>query len=196
MNLEISAPTLSAQLRSGTAGCHERMEQQLNSVWSDLSLPRYVRLLQRWMGFTQQWESSGQAVFAGELGAFFAARRKAPMIAADLEACGQSAEQIDALPVIPRDALAFADPSAALGILYVIEGSTLGGQIIAKRVRYQVGLTPHAGASYFSSYGANVMPMWRETKQVLDAPPFEVANEAVINGAKATFDFLAKWLRV
>jgi len=113
---------------------------------------------------------------------------------ADLKSCGLTDAQINALPLAPADALPFDEPSAALGILYVIEGSTLGGQVIAKRIREKLNLTPDLGGHYFSSYGANVMPTWRETKAVLDAPPIAVDADRVIHGAELTFEFLSTWL--
>lgn len=183
--------TLSAALRDRTRDSHERTEAALDLLGPGLTLDRYRRLLERWYGFEATWERHAPAVLGD---AFFAPRRRLPMLDADLHACGLTADQIAALPTVPDAALPFADRSAALGILYVIEGSTLGGQHVAKTVATRLGLSPDRGTAYFSSYGPDVGRFWRETKAQLDAPPFAADSEAVIAGAIAAFDYLGTWL--
>ena len=38
----------------------------------------------------------------------------------------------------------------ALGCLYVVEGSTLGGQVIARHLRQTLGVDPRCGGSFFA----------------------------------------------
>ena len=126
--------------------------------------------------------------------AYFAPRRRLPMLDADLRACGATGDQIAALPAVPETALPFADRPRALGILYVVEGSTLGGQHVARFVAGHLNLSPGHGTAYFASYGPDVGRRWRETKALLDAPPFAADPDAVIAGATAAFDYLGAWL--
>ncbi len=48
-----------------------------------------------------------------------------------------------------------------VGALYVVEGSTLGGQMIAKCLGQHLGLSADAGARFYSGYGAATASMWR-----------------------------------
>ena len=188
----MTGPTpLSTLLRERTRDAHEQTEAGLNVLGPGLTLEPYARLLGRWHGFESTWQRHAPAVL-GE--PYFAPRRKLPLLDTDLRACGRSAADIAALPAVPDNALPFTDRVAALGILYVVEGSTLGGQYVAKNIRDRLGLTPDHGIAYFSSYGADVGRRWRETKGLLDAPPFVADAEAVVAGAMATFEYLRTWL--
>lgn len=48
----------------------------------------------------------------------------------------------------------------ALGALYVIEGSMLGGMVIAKQLRKYPELA-QAGFNYFGHYGQDIGPIWK-----------------------------------
>jgi heme oxygenase len=161
----------------------------------DLKVDRYTRLLERWHGFEQAWGPAADRAIGYLLPEGFLARRKRlPMLNADLLSLGRTQQQIDALPVFPSSLLNWNDRSVALGTLYVIEGSTLGGQHVAKFIHARLGLTPQHGIAYFSSYGSEVGVRWRETKALLDAPPFPVNEDVVVESAIATFDLLGGWL--
>ena len=82
-----------------------------------------------------------------------------------------------------------------LGCLYVIEGASLGGQIIAKHLKANLGLTPETGASFFSGYGASTGDYWLAFKTLLT----EVAttldqDDQIVRSAKSTFQTLGDWL--
>ncbi len=48
-----------------------------------------------------------------------------------------------------------------VGVLYVIEGSTLGGQLISRSLNEHHGLTRNTGARFFYGYGENTAIMWQ-----------------------------------
>ena len=78
--------------------------------------------------------------------------------------------------------------------MYVLEGSALGGQFIARTLA-QAGLHPDRGAAYFHGWGPATARLWRETREVLntqlDSP--RLVELAGI-GARTTFDFLSAML--
>ena len=43
--------------------------------------------------------------------------------------------------------------SLAFGCLYVMEGATLGGQVIGRHVRQTLGVTPETGGRFHAAYG-------------------------------------------
>ena len=86
------------------------------------------------------------------------------------------------------------NPAAAFGAMYVIEGSTLGGTIIARRIRDALGLDETTGCAYFRSYGRATGAMWtafRRKLQCLSSPSFD---DAAVASAHRTFAAMQSWL--
>ena len=48
-----------------------------------------------------------------------------------------------------------------IGILYVLEGSTLGGQAISKIIVENYDFTPNTGGCFFSGYGEKTPSLWQ-----------------------------------
>lgn len=172
--------SLSQQLRESTRDAHEAMEQSLNLFHPEFTVEDYQQLLRQWYGFHAAWEPASAALFNGPMADFLQVRRKLAMLADDLG----SIEPAAPAPIM------WTDRSDALGTLYVIEGSTLGGQLITRKLldRYDVN------SAFFASYGPDIGRRWQETKHLLDQPPFEVDETKVIEGARRTFEFLQSWL--
>jgi len=91
-----------------------------------------------------------------------------------------------------------------LGYLYVMEGSTLGGQLISRHFRQTLGIELATGGAYFHGYGEQTGARWKETVQFLDAAPVVASNDpqvqaafvdAAVGGANDTFIHLREWLR-
>jgi heme oxygenase len=49
-----------------------------------------------------------------------------------------------------------------IGVLYTIEGSTLGGQFISRYLEKYKGMTSTSGACFFNGYGELTEAMWQE----------------------------------
>jgi heme oxygenase len=79
-----------------------------------------------------------------------------------------------------------------LGSVYVMEGSTLGGQVIGKALRSATWV-PEGGLRYFNPYGPRTGAMWRNFCVALDAVSASAAQE-VICGARDSFALLRDWL--
>lgn len=109
----------------------------------------------------------------------FAARRRTDRLGADLRALGVSAAQPD--PVPPPGSRA-----EALGRLYVLEGSALGGRVIRKQVaRAGDDLT---GLSFLDPYGDRLGETWRAFLAVLEREaPGEIERRRVVAGARTAF---------
>lgn len=50
---------------------------------------------------------------------------------------------------------------AALGCMYVLEGSTLGSQILSRSFRERFDIGRHNGGAYFHGYGELTGKMWK-----------------------------------
>lgn len=77
-----------------------------------------------------------------------------------------------------------------LGAMYVLEGSTLGGQVIARQLA-QAGITTRA---YFTGYGERTGPMWKAFCQLLTAEATPDNEEEIVQSAIFTFQTLHAWI--
>lgn len=113
-------------------------------------------------------------------------RRKSASLYSDLKVLGGA----------PGTAMATIRPvnslSEAMGSLYVLEGSTLGGLIIAGMLAKALpGL--EGCFSFFTAYGENTQGMWATFRSQLVVCSSVLDKEEVIAGAVNTFDGLADW---
>jgi heme oxygenase len=185
--------TVATALRSATRQAHQRLEQRLDIKSRFSTLPAYRAHLEGTWGFYAALEGClSRESFGGGL-PDYEMRRKLPLLTQDLLALGASEPQILALercPALP----ACQDPGSAFGCLYVIEGATLGGQTLAPMVQKKLGMTDR-GVRFLSSYGEEVMPMWRTFLSSLEAccalPETQASSE---RAAVETFAVLERWL--
>ncbi|NML63391.1 biliverdin-producing heme oxygenase [Massilia sp. RP-1-19] len=93
-----------------------------------------------------------------------------------------------ALPALPQFAF-------ALGALYVLEGSTLGGQIIMSALQAQLRIPVDIPGGFFAGRGEQTGPLWNEFRDALDVygQQYPEASADVIVGAKRTFDAIGNW---
>jgi len=85
--------------------------------------------------------------------------------------------------------LEFDNEHEALGAMYVIEGSTLGGNVIAKQLSKTEGFD-NVTFNFFGCYQENTGPMWKNFKKVLDTEVTEDHYKEVLSGAKKLYTFL------
>jgi heme oxygenase len=122
----ISPTSARGALRAATAVHHDRVD----AVFSRADLTDrtgYGRFLQAQAGAYLPVEAALERAGAANLVPDWSARRRAALLTADLTALGLSA------PEEPID-IAFDDPAAVLGGIYVLEGSRLGGALLGRDV--------------------------------------------------------------
>ncbi|WP_342151152.1 biliverdin-producing heme oxygenase [Methylorubrum sp. SB2] len=179
--------TLHARLRVATAEAHEALERDLDWQERVATLPGYRALLARLRGFHAAYEPAIAVALADE--AFFAPRRRLAALDADLAALGLDDAARAALPapLAPR----LAGEGAAMGALYVLEGSTLGGLVIGRHVGGLHGAgTPLA---YYAGRGREAGPLWRAFRERLDGLGAGQEQAAFAAGV-ATFETMRVWL--
>ncbi len=118
-------------------------------------------------------------------------RIKLPLLSADLRALGVGSDAQEQLPVC-RDLPVCDGLAAALGCLYVLEGASLGGQVISRHFNHSLNLNAHNGTAFFTGYGAATGPMWQAFTTRLMAAGADEA--ALVNSACETFLSLEQWL--
>jgi heme oxygenase len=173
-------------LRQTTADRHAHIDNLLG-LRKPFGRAHYARTLQGFAAFLTAWEPAMAAVLPPDLQAWFAQGRRLVLLEADLLHLGVAA------PTLPVNLPALDSRAAALGSLYVLEGSALGGQFIAAQVRRTLGLSPERGAAYFHGAGPGTAARWREFQVLLAAEPADAltvdqASHAAVRTFQALID--------
>ncbi|HTJ92469.1 MAG TPA: biliverdin-producing heme oxygenase [Pararobbsia sp.] len=183
---------LMLMLRAQTAEEHRRLEAALDLMRDDMALGDYACVLRALYGFIAPWEEAAHARLPASLVAAFDARRKTGALRDDLRTlarmgAGESDVRGLSLPT-------FESTAAWLGSWYVIEGSTLGGQILAPHFAARFGFSAQGGMRYFSGYGPRTASMWNAFRALLVETIEPAAYATAVDGARRTFLRLHQWM--
>jgi heme oxygenase len=182
-------------LQHQTAAAHLDLERRLDLFNRVRTLAEYRQVLARFYGIYAPLEPVlWRALTALKQELTLDSRRKAPLLSADLSACGLSNRDIVDLP--RWQAMApFPAQSQALGQLYVLEGATLGGQVMRRHFRKVLALKKDRGLAFFNSYGADVAERWRCFREVFARYVTTAKQqELALNGANTTFEMFKSWM--
>jgi heme oxygenase len=191
-------PSLLDSLREATRSAHAAIEHvpALSRLMAgDLTRADYGATLSRLYRFHAGLEPALAAALADlpELAAFTAPERSRA-IAADLAELGLGLPP----PAAPEALPVMTDAPAALGCLYVVEGSALGGRVIARRLADTLGVTDDRGARFFGGQSAQaVRSRWLALCAVLETLGQRLdpqARDRLLAGAVACFTRLGSWM--
>lgn len=175
------------RLRHATRQAHERLEARLDLLDHHLTLPRYIRVLERFLGFYRPWEARLADLLDDP--PFFEPRRRVFLLESDLAALGHGGAVPECPELPPLKSVA-----AALGGFYVTEGSTLGGQVLARHAAAHFGWPDGFATAFYASRGRDVGAAWRAFKARLERESSPAADQAMVDAALATFATLEDWL--
>ncbi len=175
------------RLRAETARCHEQVESVADIPGRVRTRADYIRLLDGLSGLHTALERQllGQSWDRAwvDIGVTIAAHCRADLLAADLDGMG-------ATPTTPTTQPPFPCFGHALGCLYVLEGSALGGRFVAGMVRSAIGAVPTAFLT-----GEGRRHQWPAVRSALRR--FEAQGgdgDTVVAGARSTFAVFARQL--
>ena len=185
------------RLKHATRERHVALERRLPLLDPLLSQEAYRQFLGRFFGFYAPLELSlfGSPAWH-ETGPLYFERRKTPRLALDLIALGAAPDALTALARC-RELPDVTSGARLFGCLYVIEGATLGGQIITRHLNAQLGLTPQTGALFFSGYGEQTGSRWKAFGALLTAFAQRSGGEdddEIIAAANQTFATITGWM--
>ncbi|ONH57575.1 Heme oxygenase [Pseudomonas cedrina] len=191
---DVDAPSLLEALRIGTALLHTALEKRLPFFSERLDAQWYRRLLQAYYGFYQPMEA---ALYDSALipeGFDTAMRVKTPTLLTDLYALGLDDHAINTLPRCTQ-LPTFDTHAACLGALYVLEGATLGGQVLLREMTQRLDVNADNGGAFLNIYGVETGRRWKGFldylgNQALDAP----AKQHAVDAARSTFSCFEQWL--
>lgn len=176
-----------AKLKEATRDQHEALENVVDVMNRTFSLGDYKELLAKFYRFYAAIEPTLPVAALEAAGFDVNPRRKTPLLECDLEHLGFLSDAQNAPPF--TDIPMLDTPAKAFGSIYVMEGATLGGQLITRQLKEQLGITPENGGAFFNSYGQNVGPMWKAFGASITAFAGTADDdESIVNAARETFD--------
>ncbi len=188
-------PPIQVMLRQATGDLHKAVEKQTPFFRPGFDRREYAKWLDLMHGFYLQADRAvDESSFAAATGWQYVPRCN--LIARDLQLVVARA------PDAPPDRAGVLVSLQKLrgigeiaGMLYVVEGSALGGKVLLDVLGRSAGVTASTGASFFAPHGDNPFPRWGQYVQVLSglANGCDIEQEVVF-GARAAFSTLHDWI--
>lgn len=173
-----------------TQSLHTRTEKKLASLLfnSDLEKHQYTELLARFHNAYAALEAGIESHrLPREL---MQGRSKLPLLRRDFEDLAAAFQSGGPCTVTLNS------EAEAMGALYVMEGATLGGQIIARQLQQRTWIEGLSGLNFFLSYGAQRQVKWDQF--CTDLTAFDrchpTARPAVLAGAELAFKIISSRL--
>jgi heme oxygenase len=175
------------ELREKTHSAHQAVEGAVDVMRPDLTRDQYERLLLGFYTFYRPLEER-----LAQTGVWQAERSKLAWLKSDLNKLGfddQALAKLELCSELPPT----ASEAHAYGVMYVIEGSTLGGKMITKHLSSQ---SPDFPTHFFGSYSSDIGLMWRRFLKDLETWSSSHADQddELIFAATQTFSKLSTWL--
>jgi heme oxygenase len=177
-------------LKSATLGLHQQTEALMPSAAlldGSLGLEAYAQLISALYRIHALLEQPLQTALQAHPRLAGHYQPQLPSLAHDLQA-------LEAATPCPAPPTTLPDHSAATlaGMMYVLQGATLGGQVILKGLKKNERLA-HLPHQYYTGHGPQTGEKWKSFVETLEAvvPPQELG--AAVEGANFTFNaFLAQ----
>lgn len=180
------------QLRKETKFLHDQIEQSpllKKIIDQKISLEEYRFLIKKFYNFIAPCEALINALPCKPI---IAGREKTVLLEEDLRALGvidhvYSEKSWCSLPQL-------SEREHVLGYLYVMEGSTLGGQIITQMLQTQLHISVDQGGKFFYGYGKKTKMMWNNFCRDLNNVSDIALQDKIIQSARLTYNTLNEWL--
>ena len=180
--------SLHDRLRTATRESHANVEATLDLLATPASPAHILQTLQRFYGFHAAWEPALRSVIPAPV---LQPRLKTALLEQDVLDLGCAASWFLHAPLCQAARNLCNSEAAAAGSLYVMEGATLGGQVIGRALADAPWLPPH-GLRYWNPYRNDTGRRWTETLKYLEGLPEKSADET-IQSADACFGLLLSW---
>ena len=185
--------SISDRLKTFTTSSHQKVEKSVVGLIQSLETTAdYGFLLGLFYSYFGGLEHLIEPLGVEKFLPDYDERRKAKIIRQDLLALHDPYHEI-----CQKDQMPFIDnPFTALGVLYVMEGSTLGGVYIVKMIQKKLSGNENI-FHFFSGYGDRNPLMWNRFKNALDRSTVNEEEMALIlSGAEETFHSFYEWINV
>ena len=189
----VPGPGMRWRLRHLTNDLHISVERHFDLVGRHWTRESYRWLLERLWGFHAPLEAALVRLDWQSTVIVPAERCKRAWLEADLLHLGMNPASVAGLETC-RNLPAMQNVHDGLGALYVLEGATLGGQVILRALQTALNISPLAGGRFFASHDKATGAMWRSYLNALeDAGSAPNAAGAIERAALATFTAFDRW---
>lgn len=174
-------------LRRHTQEAHAALEAQplvRGLLDPALSLGHYAQLLRAFAAFYRRLEprlSLALDDWHNRFPSTYRYQPRLPLLQADLAdlGIGQSQDKTD--PSVPLTVSVATVP----GMLYVLEGATQGGRVIAPKLQQSLGVSERFGARYFNLHRR--LDSWSHFREWISHTEPQLDQSATLTGALTTF---------
>lgn len=181
-------------LRHNTQAAHQALEATpyATALMSEaVTRQDYLHYLTMMYGFVKPIEAA--AYTASHLLPDVAERTKTHLLEKDMLQLGLSQQAIDHLPQADLSNTYLSD-AALWGAMYVMEGSSLGGNVLYKHLHKKLDVDAATDAGYFTAYGAATGSRWKTFLQHFTNNAVTNNTEAaIIDAANQTFQKIRQW---
>src|SRR5689334_20031028 len=175
---------LHQHLKFATAAAHSSLECVLAKRGYFDGREQYIQYLQRFLAFQQEAEGVLDIAMTTEAVPDWQQRRRAHLARTDLATLGAPER---AFPQSSGHLPPVTSCEHVLGLVYVLEGSTLGGAWLLRQLA-PLGITAAHGGSYLASYGSDRGKMWQRFLFTLEEAHLRgVRADSIAAAAIATF---------
>lgn len=175
------------ELRKQTQAAHHQVEKLVIAKLKNInSHEDYVNLLKIFFAYFIRLEVALRPFISSEVLPDYAERRHAASLADDIVSLGYMPNRLPDVIVPSID-----NTVKALGALYVMEGSVMGGRTIIQMIEKR-GIKQ--GISFFAGYGSATETRWSSFVAVLDRHIKLENEQEAIETANQTFSHLASVL--
>ena len=177
-------------IKEQTKKDHQSVEKVLIGELKDLSsVTEYAALLKRLFVFFKPIEERVHQLIETSMLPDIGERQHSSRLMQDIHATRTNFNVSSEKLHLSIDSISYA-----LGVLYVMEGSTLGGQIIVKMLDDRLSVSKIGANAYFNSYGTHTHQKWSDFKEAILKFEDAIEEDVMIAGAKDTFNALQKHL--
>lgn len=190
MPLTFSETQVAYVLKEATHELHKQAEARLYPKLDGIaSLNDYSSILKMFYGFFHPMEAIIAPFITDEVLNDFPQRRKSDLITDDLHAIGRDRQNMIACSLLPE----VDSVPRALGAMYVMEGSTLGGRMIAKMLLKNSNISlSQDQIRFFNGYGEETGPKWIGFQKVLNQ--YKNQEGQLVASANQTFSLFTRWI--
>lgn len=176
-------------LKEETREAHTTAENLLTPKLSSIkTYDDYAAILKMFYGYFHPLELTIKQQVSDKVLNDIGERRNSLFILRDLKNLNCSTENLSVCDEIPE----VNNTRDAFGCLYVLEGSTLGGRIIAKMLMKNFYISLDQGnLNFFNGYKEDTGNKWAHFLSVINK---QEGVQAIVSAANEAFDGLTKWM--
>jgi heme oxygenase (biliverdin-IX-beta and delta-forming) len=183
-------------LKTNTSTAHKKLEKSScfkRLFADDYTMDEYALLLSYFYSFYNAIEPMIFNDLPSESLSHLQHRTKSHLLHQDVNFLGVNTNELAICKVLPN----ISTFTNKMGVLYVLEGSLLGGRVIGQHLKKHFGEDTLLPLNFYSCYGADLQTEWQNFAlfmgQCFNHQPDNVIND-VVDSANATFTALQQWI--